>query len=184
MLSQMAWIPEADVGVVVLTNTDGQNLQNALTYKVLDQLIGAPPRDWSAVLLTQSRLQQRRGDSVRAALVAQRVTGTRPSLALERYAGTYDNPFYGEVRIDQEGSGLVLRRSAEQWGKLEHWHFDTYSIGWISSRTPGVNSFAMFRIDPNARVTAVELRGPPFASPYNDGAVFTRKPEGRTAAGN
>jgi CubicO group peptidase (beta-lactamase class C family) len=67
MLSQMAWIPEADVGVVVLTNTDGQNLQNALTYRILDQLLGAPARDWSATFLAQSREGQRRADSGRAA---------------------------------------------------------------------------------------------------------------------
>jgi CubicO group peptidase (beta-lactamase class C family) len=184
MLSQMAWLPEADVGVVVLTNTDGQNLQNALPFKILDLLIGAPPRDWSALYLAQARQQQRRADSVRATLVSQRVSGTRPSLALDRYTGTYDHPFYGELRIDQDGSDLVLRRSAEQWAKLEHWHFDTFGVTWNSSRTPGINSFALFRIDPNAKVSAMEVRGPPFATPYAEGTVFTRKQEQRTAAGN
>ena len=183
MLSQMAWIPEADVGVVVLTNTDGQNLQNALTYKILDLLLGAPARDWSAIYLTQARRGQQRADSARAALAAQRVTGTQPSLALDKYVGTYVHPFYGELRIEQEGSGLMLRRSAEQWAKLEHWHFDTFQVQWNTSRTPGANSFAMFRVDPNARVTVLEMRGTPFATPYEPGAVFTRKPEPRMAGG-
>jgi CubicO group peptidase (beta-lactamase class C family) len=183
MLSQMAWVPEADVGMVVLTNTDGQNLANVLAYKVIDVMIGAPNRDWSAIYLAQSKIQQRRADSVRAAMVADRVSGTRPSLALERYAGVYDNPFYGELRVDQEGGGLVLRRSAEQWAKLEHWHFDTFGVTWNTSRTPGVSTFALFRIDPNARVSALEVRGPPFASPYAEGAVFNRKAEARAATG-
>ncbi len=183
MLSQMAWIPEADVGVVVLTNTDGQNLQNALPFKILDRFIGAPERDWSALYLTQAKQQRQRSDSVRATLVAQRVTGTKPSLALDRYAGVYDNPFYGELRVEQDGDGLVLKRSAEQWAKLGHWHFDTFGVTWNTSRTPDINTFALFRIDPNAKVTALEMRGPPFATPYAEGAVFTRKAEGRTAAG-
>lgn len=184
MLSQMAWIPEADAGVVVLTNTDGQNLQNALTYKIVDQLLGAPARDWSAIMLAQSRQAQQRGDSVRAALAAQRVTGTHPSLALDKYTGTYDHSFYGELRIEQEGNDLVLRRSAEQWARLEHWHLDTYRVEWNTSRTPGLNTFAIFRVDPNARVTALEMRGAPFATPYAEGAVFTRKMERRTAGGS
>jgi CubicO group peptidase (beta-lactamase class C family) len=183
MLSQMAWLPEADVGVVVLTNTDGQNLQNALPFAILDRFIDAPARDWSAVLLAQAQQQRRRADSVRATLVAQRVTGTRPSLSLERYAGVYDNPFYGELRIEPEGGGLALKRSAEQWAKLEHWHFDTFGVIWNASRTPGINSFALFRVDPNARVAALEMRGPPFATPYAEGTVFTRKAEARTAGG-
>ena len=183
MLSQMAWIPEADVGVVVLTNTDGQNLQNALPFKILDRFIGAPERDWSAIYLTQAQQQRRRSDSVRATLVAQRVTGTKPSLALDRYAGVYDNAFYGELRIEPDGTGLALKRSAEQWGKLEHWHFDTFGVTWNMSRTPDINTFALFRIDPSGKVVALEMRGPPFATPYAEGAVFTRKAEGRTAAG-
>jgi CubicO group peptidase (beta-lactamase class C family) len=113
MLSQMAWLPEADVGVVVLTNTDGQNLQNALPFKILDRLIGAPDRDWSGLYLARAKQQRQRSDSIRAALVAQRVTETKPSLPLARYAGVYDNPFYGELRIEQDGGGLVLKRSAE-----------------------------------------------------------------------
>ncbi|MFN0179088.1 MAG: serine hydrolase [Gemmatimonadales bacterium] len=183
MLSQMAWLPEADVGVVVLTNTDGQNLQNALPFKILDRLIGAPERDWSALYLAQAKQQRHRADSVRATLVAQRVTATRPSLGLDRYTGVYDNAFYGELRVEQEGDGLVLRRSVEQSAKLGHWHFDAFGVTWNSSRTPEVNTFALFRIDPNATVTALEMRGPPFATPYAAGIVFTRKGDARTAAG-
>jgi len=179
MLSQMAWLPEADVGVVVLTNTDGQNLQNALPFKILDRFIGAPDRDWSALYLTQAQGQRRRADSVRATLVSQRVAGTRPSLPADRYVGVYDNPFYGELRIEREGDELLLRRSREQWGKLSHWHLDTYGVTWNVNRTPEINTFAVFRIDPNARVTALEMRGPPFATPYAESVVFSRKPEGR-----
>ncbi len=179
MLSQMAWLPEADVGVVVLTNTDGQNLQNALPFKILDRFIGAPDRDWSGLYLTQAKQQRQRADSIRATLVAQRVTGTKPSLALDRYVGSYDNPFYGELRIEQEGGGLVLKRSAEQSAKLEHWHLDTHGVIWNTNRTPEINSFAIFRVDPNAKVAALEMRGPPFATPYAEGAVFTRKADPR-----
>lgn len=182
MLSQMAWMPEADVGVVVLTNTDGQNLQNALPFSILDRFIGAPERDWSALYLTRARQQQQRVDSVRAALVAQRVEGTRPSLALDRYTGVYDNPFYGELRIVQEGGKLALKRSAEQFGTLEHWHLDTWGVTWNTSRTPGVNTFTIFRVDPDAKVASLEVRGPPFETPYAAGAIFTRKGE-RPASG-
>ena len=183
MLSQMAWLPEAGVGVVVLTNTDGQNLQNALPFAILDRFIGAPERDWSALFLAQANQQRRRADSARAVLASQRVTGTTPSLALAQYAGTYEHPFYGELRIEQQGGGLALKRSAEQWATLGHWHFDTFGVTWNNSRTPEINTFAIFRVDPNGKVTALEMRGPPFATPYEHAVVFTRRAEGRAAAG-
>ena len=78
----------------------------------------------------------------------------------------------------------MLRRSPEEWVRLEHWHLDTYRVEWNTSRTPGVGTFALFRIDPNARVTALEVRGPPFATPYTEGAVFTRKADRRVAGGS
>ena len=183
MLSQMAWLPEADVGVVVLTNTDGQNLQNALPFKILGRFLDVPDRDWSALYLAQATQQRQRADSVRASLVAQRMTGTKPSLPLDRYAGVYDNPFYGELRITRDGSGLILARSAEQSAKLEHWHLDTYSVTWNSSRNQEISTFAVFRVDPNAKVTALEMRGPPFATPYAETVVFTRKVESTAGAG-
>jgi len=179
----MAWLPEADVGVVVLTNTDGQNLQNALPLKILDRFLDVPDRDWSALYLAQATQQRQRADSVRASLVAPRMTGTKPSLPLDRYAGVYDNPFYGELRITQDGRGLILARSAEQSAKLEHWHLDTYSVTWNSSRNPEIGTFAVFRVDPNAKVTALEMRGPPFATPYAETVVFTRMVESTGGAG-
>ena len=109
---------------------------------------------------------------------ARHVNDTEP-VAFVGPVGVYDDPFYGELRIEQDGGGLVLKRSAEQWARLEHWHLDTYGVIWNTSRTPGVNSFALFRVDPNARVPALEMRGPPFATPYAEGAVFTRKAEQR-----
>jgi CubicO group peptidase (beta-lactamase class C family) len=178
MLSQMAWLPEADVGVVVLTNTDGQNLQNALPFAVLDRFIGAPTRDWSALYLAQARQLQASSDSARAALTAQRMSGTRPSLALERYVGTYDHPFYGELRIERAGEALALKRSAEQWGSLGHWHLDTFGVTWNVSRTPDINTFAIFRVDPDGTVGALEMRGPPFATPYQGSVVFPRQRTG------
>lgn len=56
-------------------------------------------------------------------------------------------------------------------------------MSWNTSRTPDINTFALFRVDPNAKVASLEMRGPPFATPYAEGVVFTRKVETRTAAG-
>jgi len=171
MLSAMAWIPEADVGVVVLTNTDAQEFRTALVHRILDLLIGAPPQDWNALYLAQSRLVARRADSARAARAAERFPGTRPSLPLVRYIGSYENALFGEIRLEQDATGLVLRRSAESTGRLEHWQYDTWAITWSSAQRPDDASFATFRLDSAARVASIELQGPPF----NEVTVFTQR---------
>ena len=62
----------------------------------------------------------------------QRVEGTKPSLALERYAGTFVDPdsLYPPVTITSENGALRYRLSSMQAGTLEHWQYDSFRIVW------------------------------------------------------
>ena len=60
---------------------------------------------------------------------AQRVAGTRPTLALERYAGTYADSLYGPLTVGHERGQLTLRWGARA-ATLEHWHYDTFRVRW------------------------------------------------------
>ena len=55
--------------------------------------------------------------------------GTKPSLALARYAGTYADSLYGEATVKASGDGLRLRIGTLE-GTLEHWQFDTFRVKW------------------------------------------------------
>src|SRR5207245_4147350 len=63
MRAEIGLVPEAHVGVVVLCNLDGTSFPSAILYRALDAYLGAPPRDWSAVLLAATRKAEARGDS-------------------------------------------------------------------------------------------------------------------------
>src|SRR5439155_18193828 len=84
-------IPDRRLGLAILTNLDHSELRHALMYTVFDRFIGpsSPAHDWSAEMRV---MYKGLADSTRAAQRAEeskRVTGTRPTLPLERYAGTY-----------------------------------------------------------------------------------------------
>jgi CubicO group peptidase (beta-lactamase class C family) len=132
MRSVVLMVPEERVGVVVLTNggESGRLLTSALAMRVADAALGAPARDWSKDYLDvrrdiQTRIQQqeRRRDSLH-------VTGTRPSLDLARYAGTYTNEMYGDVTVALDSGSLVLRWAFSIPAKLAHWHYDTFRAHW------------------------------------------------------
>src|SRR5207237_647930 len=125
MRAEIGLVPEARVGVVVLCNLDGTSFPAAILYRALDAYLGAPPRDWSAVLLAAERKAEARGDSVDKAFEAKRVRDTHPSLPLERYAGTYVDSLYGTVEIAEQGYRLVARWGPAFTGDLTHWHLDT-----------------------------------------------------------
>jgi CubicO group peptidase (beta-lactamase class C family) len=128
----IALLPEENVGVAVLTNLDHirNSLSEALAVRVFDAYVGAPERDWSAELLAK---QKERGDPVTAReqeMARTRVSGTKPSLPLRSYAGTYSHPAFGEVTVTEESGALVLHFPPSTAGDLEHWHHDVFRVTW------------------------------------------------------
>jgi len=156
MRAEIGLVPEARVGVVVLSNLDGTSFPVAILYRTLDAYLGAPPRDWSAVLLAVQRKAEARGDSVRRAFDAARVTGTRPSLPLEKYAGTYVDSLYGAVEVAEQGDRLVARKGPAFVGDVTHWHYDTFKVTW-RDRGLGTTYFT-FNVDAQGKVRALEVR--------------------------
>lgn len=159
MLSLVGMIPEEELGVVILTNTAGRNnLYTALMYRVFDAYLGAPPRDWSAILLRRMREQEEAAAKARRALEESRVSGTRPSLAAEAYTGRYRSELYGEVVVARAGEGLALRFGPELSAELEHWHYDTFrtrGAGGLLNQIP----FVRFELDARGEIRSVEIQG-------------------------
>lgn len=148
-------IPSEGIGVVAISNLSSSNLQLAVMYRVLDALLGEPPRDWSAEYLALSERADARAEEERRKLEAARHKDTRPSLALGDYAGNYTDDLYGEVRITIEDGGLVLRYSPDYAADLEHWQHDTFRAVW---RKAGFGrSFVTFSLNPRGRVAEMEL---------------------------
>ena len=88
---------------------------------------------------------------------AKRVSGTKPSLPLASYAGTYADPLYGDLVVTVEGDRLKARYGGAYAGTLEHWHFDTFQAKWDAAwRGTALVSFAL---DEEGRPAAVEAMG-------------------------
>jgi hypothetical protein len=132
MIAINGLIREEGIGVYILSNTSTE-IRHPLMFKVFDTFLGAPSRDWSAEMLAMQRADDAR-DSTNAASRprTERVEGTRPSLPLERYAGTFADPdsLYPPVSITSENGALRYRLSKTQAGTLEHWQYDSFRVVW------------------------------------------------------
>lgn len=151
--TQVGMIPSENIGFVAMANLSSSSLQSALMYRVFDALLGLPERDWSDEYLAPRR--ERSDDDEEPE--DWRIEGTEPSLALREYAGTYTDQLYGDLHIELEGDGLVLRYAPEYVADLEHWHHDTFRVVWRKSWMG--RSFVNFTLDSRARVQAADLRG-------------------------
>lgn len=130
MTALVALMPGERVGVVVLSNMDGSGLPLALARRVFDLHLGVPDKDWSADLLRFQERARAEAKERERKKEAERVRGTRPSLPLAAYAGTYADSLYGEVRVRAEKGRLVAEFGPSFTGDLEHWHYNTFRARW------------------------------------------------------
>jgi CubicO group peptidase (beta-lactamase class C family) len=155
MRAQVAMIPEKQLGVVVLTNVSESSLPTAMAYKVLDLMLGAPAKDWSALYLAETKKARARAADERQKAVAARVPNTAPSLALDKYAGTYADSLYGPITVTQENGTLVARFGPHYTGDLTHWHFNTFEVVW-RDKFLGRTAWT-FTLNPGGQVSGLEV---------------------------
>jgi hypothetical protein len=134
-------------------------------YKVFDMTLGAPPRDWSRISLIEKASFDSIDEKDRREANAKRVKGTKPSLPLERYAGTYADSLYGKVVVRMENGHLVLDMAPKMIGDMEHWHYDTFRVVWRDHRD-GTN-LVSFTLDMDGKVDmmSTDIGGPPEENP-------------------
>jgi hypothetical protein len=90
------------------------------------------------------------------------VPGTKPSLPLEEYAGSYPSELYGEARVTLENGRLALRLlpNPDLVGDLTHWHFDTFALQWRRRFPWFGGGRAQFVLDQDVRITELKLDVP------------------------
>jgi CubicO group peptidase (beta-lactamase class C family) len=152
-------------GVVVLANLDHAELRHAIMLDVFDRYIGDARRDWSSDLRTLYEGLRREADAEERKADTRRVIGTRPSLALPAYAGTYSDPLYGDVVITLEGNRLRARYGGAYVGPLEHWNYDSFRATWEAAWRG--TATLTFVLDADGKPTRLEAMG----------ARFRRTPE-------
>jgi CubicO group peptidase (beta-lactamase class C family) len=157
-LSRLAMLPELRLGVAVLTNQESGQAFNALTYRVLDHYLGVKAPDYVAAYQAQREQNKARLAKLASDASAARDSTSGPSLQLAGYAGTYRDPWYGDVTISDERGGLVIRmtRTPSMVGDLQHWQHDTFVARW-RDRELRADAYVTFALKPDGTVDQVKL---------------------------
>ena len=130
MISLQTLLPEEGIGVVVLTNYAPSAPTRAITYSILDALLGEPVRDWNSVYRGFVEQGEQRSARTEAELQASRIPDTTPSLALEAYTGSYEDELSGTAEVRMEDGHLVFDYNPRHLGDLEHWNHDVFRVHW------------------------------------------------------
>lgn len=102
----LCFMPEERLSVIVLTNTDANTLYASLKWRILDAYLKQPVKEYSAGLLKNN--QEEAASEAKRIAEARVKVAAKPSstLALEKYAGKYEHPVYGEINVQISNGGL------------------------------------------------------------------------------
>jgi len=148
-------LPADQLGVVVLTNAAPIGIAEALGQSFMDlATTGAVQRDW--VTLYQAAFAQLIDHfHHQVADYSTPPASPSPPLANSAYVGTYDNDFYGPIRIEeQDGNLVMLQGPVPNAFPLRHWDRDTWIYDPVGESAPGTSGVT-FKIGPTGTATQV-----------------------------
>ncbi|QQP96828.1 serine hydrolase [Lysobacter enzymogenes] len=166
MVSRVTLVPSRKLGVVVLTNAELGGAFQAVTMRALDAYLAANKTDWNAAYAAALAKNQGKANDDWAKHLKARDAKSKPSLPLSGYAGTYRDPWYGEVFIEQAGGKLRVRfgRTKDLVGELSHWQHDTFIVRW-DQRWLNADAFLNFALTPDGKVRELRMEA---ISPLTD----------------
>jgi CubicO group peptidase (beta-lactamase class C family) len=142
----VGFCPDADMGIVVLSNLGNTELPEALMYRYYDLYFGRPDYDYSGAFLANQ------------APIVQPVApkNPRPPAPLNEYAGQYKHPVYGVANVSVVSGKLQVALGKRMRLNLSPWDGDNFihPDPMDAQQAPG---FAGFVRDPAGRFSTLQL---------------------------
>jgi CubicO group peptidase (beta-lactamase class C family) len=156
-LTAVVLIPDKHVGFSIEINSEDGQIIVGLMYELLDHYLGIRANDWPAkfIALKQQRLEKAL-QAYHAA--ASQPANVGPSLPLARYAGTYADPWYGNIEIAHADGGLRIdfKSTPRMGGALEHWQYDSFVTRFDDKAIEP--AYVTFSLDAGGNVESITMK--------------------------
>jgi CubicO group peptidase (beta-lactamase class C family) len=165
MYSRVILVPELELGIVVLTNSM-TGLSSALGGYIRDTYLGMETDAWLQTATEREQKSRLRWQEKLNAPRQARMTGTTPTLPATQLSGTYHDPLYGKITVEEDGQGqliLQFEKAPALGAQLWHWHYDTWQLLWQEPHAWFDQGTVQFILDNNREVTGLR-----FDVPNND----------------
>ncbi|MEP6620309.1 MAG: serine hydrolase [bacterium] len=157
-VSLVTMIPSKRLGVVVLTNQESGDAFNAITLKAIDYYLGAPDIDYAGRLAALRDTVRARAARQARQVNAAHDSSSGPSLPLAKFAGRYQDAWYGDVTLVLESGHLVMRfgHTPQLVGELVHWQHDSFLVRW-RDRELRADAYATFSLNPDGTIDVLKM---------------------------
>ncbi len=156
-VSRVMLVPEENLGVVVLTNAEEGGAFDSILYHVLDYYFHLPPTDWITAFKAVKDQDEKEAAETMKKAAAGRDANSKPSLPLEKYAGVYNDAWYGPITIRIENGGLVMSfdHTPGMVGDLQHWQHDAFKAHWRVRTIE--DAFVTFSLNPDGSIDSARM---------------------------
>jgi CubicO group peptidase (beta-lactamase class C family) len=156
-VTNMILLPEQDAAVVVLVN----DLAPAqfLSHQLADLIVrGDKASDWIGFVVEGEKRRAARAAQETAEQSQPPAGAAPPAHRLADYAGTYRDPWYGDIVVSAGKDGLTLHftRSKLLKGPLVPWNGETFLARW-PDRSLDADALVTFTTDEAGKVSGMKL---------------------------
>ncbi len=156
-VSRVMLVPEESLGVVVLTNAEEDAAFNSIVYHILDYYFGLSPADWIGAFKSVRDTQEKDAAETIKNAESARDASSKPSLPLDKYAGTYNDAWYGQITIRDDNGHLAITfdHTPTMIGDLQHWQYDTFKAHWHDRTIE--DAFLTFSLKPDGSIDSARM---------------------------
>ena len=150
-------IPEKNVGFSIAINSEDGEILVGLAFELLDHYLGAPAQQWPEKFVA---FKKQRIDAGLQAYKTKAAAPAKsaPSLPLARYAGTYSDPWYGNIEITLVKGKLRIdfKSTPNMGGTLAHWQYDSFTTKFDDKNIEP--TYVNFGLDADGKVERITMK--------------------------
>lgn len=123
----VSFMPEHNIGLVILTNRGNTLLPPYLAHQIYDELLELEPIDWYKRSIEDTEKFQEMMKEMNKPL--PQVKETVLSHPLKDYTGTFEHPAYGTIEVHKRNESLNLKFASFDI-EMNHHHYDMFNTKW------------------------------------------------------
>ena len=162
MLSRVVMIPDMNLGIAILTNTDmgGAGVFEGVSRTLLDSYLGVDDYQWIEKFVGHFKKKNEEGKAIVDAVWETVKKSKKTKFNTEDYIGNYRDNWFGNVEVFDKNGTLWMRchRSPKLNGPMQLYKANTFAVKW-EYQDMNADIFAMFRLDENGKAQGLKMKG-------------------------
>jgi CubicO group peptidase (beta-lactamase class C family) len=162
MLSKVSLIPDLNLGIVILTNTEsgGGALFRAIHNSIIDSYLSLDKLDYISRYSQSLRDRKSNSDSTTVSTWKQVELGKQTKINVHDYIGIYEDNWFGKTEVFLRENQLWFKsyRSPKLNGPMGFYKENTFAIKW-EYQDMSADAFAVFSLDENGKAQSIKMKG-------------------------